>query len=316
MKCISFDTFGPPTVVTITDRPVPEPGPGEVVVRVAASTINPTDLMMRRGEQAALMKDLVPPYVAGMEFTGHIHAVGSGVLTLRTGQPVLGVVNPRRRDGGAHAEFVRLNATQVATLPPEVDLIGAATIPMNALTAMAALELTGLRSGQVLLVTGGAGMLGGSVLQLARDAGLIVVANAAPADADIVRSLGADVVLPRDTGLDDAFRSQFTEGAHALIDGALIGAQVSGLVRAGGVAVALRKSHPIPDPRLRCVYVSIMDAMARPEFLSATAERIGDGVLRPRVAPKGIFPFREAVAANRMAEERGHRGRVVLTFDR
>ena len=313
MKSVAFVDYGEPSVLQIIDRPQPEPGPGEVVVRVTASTVNPTDLMMRRGEQAPLMAHLVPPFVAGMEFSGRVHVVGEGV-TLVLGQPVVGVVNPRRPEGGAHAEFVAVPAGQVAVLPEGIDLTGAATVPMNAVTAMQALEIAGLKPGQVLLVTGGAGILGGAVLQLARNAGLKVVANAAAADADLVRSLGAEVVLPRDEGMQEAFRAQIPEGADALIDGALIGAQVSGLVRRGGTAISLRKSHPIHDSRLRCEFVSVIDAMSRPEFLRATVDHIANGVLRPRVAPGGMFPFEQAAAAHDMAETTGARGRVVLTF--
>ncbi len=313
MKSVGFVEFGGPSVLQIISRPEPEPGPDEVVVRVAASTVNPSDLMMRRGEQAALMTHLVPPFVAGMEFSGWVHDLGKGVA-LVPGQPVIGVVNPRRPEGGAHAEFVRVPATQVAALPEGIDLTGATTVPMNALTAMKALEMVDLKAGQVLLVTGGAGILGGSVLQLARSAGLKVVTNAAAADADLVRSLGAEIVLPRDEGMQEAFRAQFPEGADALIDGALIGAQISGLVREGGTAISLRKSHPIPDSRLRCDYVSVIDAMSRPEFLRATVDHIANGVLRPRVAPDGRFPFEQAAAAHEMAETTSARGRVVLTF--
>ena len=313
MKSVGFVEFGGPSVLQIISRPEPEPGPDEVVVRVAASTVNPSDLMMRRGEQAALMTHLVPPFVAGMEFSGWVHDLGKGVA-LVPGQPVIGVVNPRRPEGGAHAEFIRVPAGQVAVLLEGIDLTSAATVPMNALTAMQALEMVGLKPGQVLLVTGGAGILGGSVLQLARNAGLKVVANAAAADADLVQSLGAEVVLPRDEGMQEAFRAHFNEGADALIDGALIGAQVSRLVRGGGTAISLRKSHSIPDPRLRCDYVSVIDAMSRPEFLRATVDHIASGVLRPRVAPGGVFPFEQAVAAHEMAETTRARGRVVLTF--
>ena len=96
------------------------------------------------------MAHLVPPFVAGMEFSGRVHVVGQGV-TLVLGQPVVGVVNPRRPEGGAHAEFVAVPAGQVAVLPEGIDFTGAATVPMNAVTAMQALEIAGLKPGQVLL---------------------------------------------------------------------------------------------------------------------------------------------------------------------
>lgn len=311
MKSVAFFEPGEPSVLQVIDRPQPEAGPGEVVVRVAAAAVNPTDLMMRRGQQATAQ--FTPPFIPGMEFSGRVHSVGKGVAP-KPGQPVIGVVNPRRQEGGAYTEFICLPAGQVAVLPETIDLTGAATVPMNALTAMLALEMVGLKPGQALLVTGGAGMLGGSVLQLAERAGLMVVANAAPEDADLVRSLGAKVVLPRDKGMAEAFSAQFPDGADALIDGALIGVQVSKLVRNGGAAIALRSSHPIKDARLRCETVMVTNGMSRPELLQATADHIASGVLRPRIAPGGVFPFAQAAAAHEMAETAKVRGRIVLTF--
>ena len=312
MKSVAFNEFGDSSVLEVIDRDIPVPGAGEVVVKVTAAPVNPTDLLMRDGKQAALMTELQPPYIAGMEFSGHVHACGEGV-ELAARLPVIGVTNPRRPEGGAHTEYVCVPAGQVAEVPEGTDLVTAATVPMNALTAMLSLELVALEAGQVLLVTGGAGMLGGSVLQLAHQAGLKVATNAAEADADLVRSLGADVVLPRSEGLSEAFKAEFGE-ADGLIDGALIGDHVAHLVKPGATAVSLRKSNPITDSRLNCTYVSVLDGMARPEMVAAVAEHIAKGTLKGRVAPDGVFAFTDARAAFEMAEANKARGRVVLSF--
>ena len=229
-------------------------------------------------------------------------------------QPVIGVLNPRRQEGGAHTQYVCVPAGQVAPVPAGTDLVAAATVPMNALTAMLSLELTGLKAGELLLVTGGAGMLGGSVLQLAKQAGIRAATNASEADAELVRSLGAETVLPRSEGLSEAFKAAYGQEADGLIDGALIGDHVSHLVKPGGVAVALRKSNPVTDSRLKCTYVSVLDAMARPEMVAAVGEHIAKGSLAGRVALDGVVPFSEAQAAFTMAEKNTARGRVVLRF--
>src|SRR4051812_40751128 len=104
MKAITFDTFGDPGVLTISELPDPTPGPDEVLVKVVATTVNPTDIMMRNGMQAALMKGLEPPYIAGMEFSGTILDPGSS--DLQKGQPVIGILNPRTPSGGAYAEVI------------------------------------------------------------------------------------------------------------------------------------------------------------------------------------------------------------------
>jgi NADPH:quinone reductase-like Zn-dependent oxidoreductase len=312
MAAVTFAAFGPPEVLQITELPVPEPGRGEVVVRVVASTVNPTDLLMRSGAQAAMMAGLSPPFIAGMEFSGHIQKAGPEV-DLPVGAAVIGVVNPRTPSGGAHAQFVRAPATSVAPLERQVDLVAAATVPMNALTALMALEWLGLPAGSSLLVTGGAGMLGGSAIQLARLAGLRVFANCGPADRETLLAFGADV-LPREEGLAEHLRAVCPAGVDGLIDGALIGAGLSHLVRGGGAAVSLRRSHPIEDSRLRCHYVSVTEGMHRNDLLRAIAGHLEAGLLRPRLAEGGLFGFRDAIAAHHAAAARGLRGRVVMRF--
>ena len=100
MLAVTFAEFGGPDVLRITALSEPVPGAGEAVVRVAAAPVNPTDILMRSGKQASLMTDLKPPYIAGMEFAGHVHSVGNDVSGLTVGQPVMGVVNPRPRPRG------------------------------------------------------------------------------------------------------------------------------------------------------------------------------------------------------------------------
>ena len=96
---VLFMEFGGPDDLSIKELPRPMPGQGEVVFWVTASKVNPTDLMMRSGQQASLMVGLVPPYIAGMEFSGHIHSVGEGVASLASGRPVMG----SSIRGGPHA---------------------------------------------------------------------------------------------------------------------------------------------------------------------------------------------------------------------
>lgn len=313
MLAIEFDSFGGPEVLHLAERPDPVAGPGEVVVQVAASTVNPTDIMMRDGTQAPLMKALSPPYIAGMEFSGRIASTGAGV-GLKPGTPVIGVLNPRTPRGGAYAQRIVVPAASVGAVGEGVDPVAAATVPMNALTAWMALDLLALDKGQPLLVTGGAGMMGGYAIALARARGLVVLANAAPADAELLRGFGADHVLPRDKGLAEALRALCPEGAAGLIDGALIGREVSPLVRDGGGAVSLRASYRIEDPRLKTHYVSVIAGMEEAATLARIGQLLSEGRLTPRVAPGGVFGFRQAAEAHRMAARGGFRGRVVLDF--
>jgi NADPH2:quinone reductase len=312
MQASAFSEFGGPEVVRVMDLPTPRAHAGEVVVRVAAATVNPTDTLMRAGKQVAMMVGLEPPYVAGMEFAGRVHEVGEGVTTLTIGQPVMGLVNPRRPERGAQAEYVVLPATSAAALPPHADLVEASTVPMNGLTALMVIEALALPRGASVLVTGAAGAVGGYVVPLAKQAGLTVVADAKSQDVDLLRRLGVDEILPRGDGMDAALRARWPQGVDGLVDAALLGNRGAALVRDGGVAVTLRKANPIVDARLTVRHVSVTDRVDDGAAMQRLAKWLQDGVLTPRVHVR--LPPEEGARAHSMVEQGGMRGRVVLTF--
>lgn len=313
MKAITFDQFGGPEVLSLSELPQPVPGAGDVLVKVAATTANPTDVMMRNGMQAKMMEHLTPPYIAGMEFSGTI--LDPGTSDFKNGQPVIGVINPRTPGGGSYAEVIAVSAKSVAAVAPEVDLVSAATVPMNALTAEMSLEFLGLKSGQTLLVTGGAGMLGGSAIQLAKAASLTVLANVGAKDTELAKSLGADHILPRDEGLEDAVRAICPDGVDGMIDGALIGQETSKFVRDDGGIVSLRSSYKIEDPRLRIFNVGVLNGLEKTSTLQKIAGLIASGGLVARVAKDGIYKYSDASDAHIDTETGGKRGRVVIAFD-
>ena len=313
MLAVVFDRFGGPEVIELRELADPAPGPGEVLVEVAASTINPTDLLMRSGAQAALMAGLSPPFIAGMEFSGRVLSAGSGV-TMPAGTPVIGVVNPRRAGGGAHARKVVVPSASLAPLQRANDLVSATTIPMNALTAWLALDLADIRPGQTLLVTGGTGVLGALVIQLARHRGANVIAAAREEERELLQQLGVGNILLRNQELSEQVHRLMPEGADAMIDCALIGQTVTSAIRDGGAAVSLRRSHPIADPRLSTHYVSVIDGMEDRRILQEIAALIDSETLLPRVANNGVFSVSDASEAHWFAEQPGLRGRVVLRF--
>lgn len=311
MKASAFQIFGGPEVVELIELPVPTPAAGEVVVHVTASTLNPTDLLMRSGQQAGLMKALKPPYIAGMEFSGRVHST-AGSQRLRVGQAVMGIVNPRRQQGGAQAEYVCVLEASLALLPEGSDLIAASTVPMNGLTAKMALEAAGLSPGATLLVTGGAGAVGGYVIPLARLAGLHVIADANESDRELIQSLGAEHIVPRGKGMAAGVRELHPDGVDAVVDCALLGDVAAALVRDGGSFVSLRRSQVISDSRLRLSSIGVLDQVSNTPALESLARRFADGTLRPRVAQQ--IPAERGVDAHRLLEQGGLRGRVVITF--
>jgi NADPH:quinone reductase-like Zn-dependent oxidoreductase len=314
MKAVTFAEFGGPEVLEITEKVDPLPDEDEVVVAVVASTVNPTDLMNLSGLRAASMKDLTPPYTTGVEFSGRILSVGAGVRSVQPGQSVIGVVNPRRSGGGAHAEQITVPAASVAALQEGADLVAAATVPMNALTGMLSLELLALKAGQTLLVTGAAGMLGSLSVELALLDGLNVLVNVSEADRAFLSQRGVTQFLPRAQGLEQAIRSSYPDGIDGVIDGALIGQKISDLVRDGGRIVSPRATYRIEDPRLNVTYVQVTNGVTDQEKIVRIARLLDEGALTPRIAPGGVFSFMDAADAYRMAEAGGFRGRVVITF--
>lgn len=312
MRAVVFDSFGGPEVLHLADLPEPTPAKGEVLIKVAAATVNPTDTSMRAGKQAALMADVKPPYVAGMEIAGRVVGLGDGVATLEIGQPVMGIVNPRAPGGGAYREYVALPAASVAPLALDTDPVEAATVPMNGLTAKLSIEILGLAPGSSLLVTGGTGALGGYAIQLGRYFGLDVVADAHDTDADLLRGLGARHVVPRGDGMASAVRALYPQGVDGLIDAALLTDVAAALVRDGGAAVNARINPRITDPRLRVATVGALSQATNNAALVWLAELVAKDVLTPRVALR--IPVADAAEAHRRVEQGGLRGRAVLVF--
>jgi NADPH:quinone reductase len=312
MLAVGFMEFGGPDVLRLIEREVPIAKSGEVVVRVAASTVNPTDIMMRDGRQAASMATLVPPYIAGVEFAGIVHSVSQSVddssSAFAVAQPVMGIVNARRPEGGAHAQYLCVPAASLAALDPSVDLAQAATVPMNGMTAKMAVEALELHAGSSILITGGAGAAGGYAIQLAKRMGHQVIADAKESDIDLLRQLGADHVVPRGDAMTAAVRRLFPDGVDGLIDTALLADRAAALVREGGPALTLRKAHPINDPRVRARYINVIDQATNAAALGWLAQLLRDGTLTPRVAIR--LPMSEAARAHGLVEQGGF---VLLT---
>ncbi len=155
-------------MLRVFELPEPLPGPGEVRVRVHAATVNPTDTVLRSGGRADRLKDVPPPHVPGMEVAGVLEEVGEGAETdLAVGEHVMAIVLPSG-PRGAYAERVVVPVESVVRVPAGTSDVEAATLPMNGLTARAALDALALEPGQVVAVTGAAGAVGGYAVQLGK----------------------------------------------------------------------------------------------------------------------------------------------------
>ena len=167
MRAVVITKPGGPEVLAVADLPVREPGEGEVRIAVKAAAVNPTDIGLRERGGAG-----DPPWVPGMDAAGTIESVGPGVDRLTVGEEVMAVVNPRRPEGGAQQELLVVPAASVVAIPDGATLAQAATLPMNGLTATRGLDMLGLKAGDTLAVSGGAGLLASYVIPLAKGQGL------------------------------------------------------------------------------------------------------------------------------------------------
>lgn len=308
MRAVGITAAGGPEVLAVIEREVRDPGPGEVRIAVRAAGVNPTDIGLR--ERGA---ELPAPWTPGMDAAGTVEALGEGVDRLHLGQEVMAVVSPRRPDGGAQAELLVVSAASVVPIPDGATLAQAATLPMNGLTALLGLELLGLRAGDSLAVTGAAGLLGSYVVALGKLRGLRVIADAKPADEQLVLGFGADTVVPRGDGFIDAVRAAAPAGVDGLYDTALLHGAVFGALRDGGTMVVVRGWKPDRTERGIVVkQVMVSAALERTDWLEDLRRYASEGRIALRVA--GTYPPEKASEAQQIMDAGGLRGRAVIVF--
>jgi NADPH2:quinone reductase len=295
MRVCEVTEFGGPEVLRAGERPWPVPGAGEVVVEIAAATVNPTDLAARSGAARRRLADLQPPFVPGWDLAGTV---------ADTGEPVVGMIPWIQIAGrvGAYAQAAAADPAWLAPRPQSLDPVTAATIPLNALTARQALDLIAAPAGATLLVTGASGAVGGFATQLAVRDGLRVLAVASDGDEQWVAGLGPDGVLSRSTDLAQL------EPVDAVLDAVPIGAGAAAAVRDGGVAVFTRTVRDVDDDRGLRVEMPLV--YPDPVALTELVQLVANGDLRTRVAH--TLELSDAGEAHRLVERGGLRGKVVL----
>ena len=311
MKAIIIRRFGDPDVLELADIAIPEPGPRQLRIRVAASAVNPIDVATRSG--ALVEAGLIAPgqeVGLGWDVAGTVDAIGRGATRFGAGDRVIALRDLMFTLPGAYAEYVVLDEEAVARAPRSVSLVQAGALPLNALTASGALTAARLTAGQTLLVTGAAGGVGGFVLQLARRRGLRTLAVASAADERLVAELGATEFLARTDSLGTAARALVPGGVDAVIDAAVLGIAAHDALRSGGVFVALVR--PFAPPPIRATTVIVHETFADGGRLAELSALVDSQHLTPRVAQE--FPLAQAAAAHTRYSAGGlHGGRVMLT---
>lgn len=322
MRAVGVSEYGGPDVLELVELPRPSAGTGQIRIRVHAATVNPGDTLLRIGDLDEVLRNgpLKPPYVPGMEAAGVVDQIGPGAQTdLRVGDRVMAILMPIDATGGAYAEYLVVDADQAARAPAGTTHAEAATLPMNGLTARLALDVLDVAPGETVAVTGSAGAVGGYAIQLANVDGLRVIADAAPADQNLVAMLGADQIVARGPGVGQRIRQWWPDGVAAVVDTSLQGREVLPAIRDGGQIATMRGwdlqgSPGLGDDRgitVRDVFVP--EYTHRNDKLDELRVLTEEGKLTLRVAR--TYPAAQAAEAHRALEAGGVRGRLLLTFD-
>ncbi len=305
MKAARVLEFGPPSVITIDDLPRCEPSSGQLLVRVLAAGVGPWDALVREGK-SGLKQPL--PLILGSELSGNVEAVGDDVADFKPGDEVYGATN--KMFTGAYVEYALVSAEMVAHKPKKLTHIEAASSPIGAVTAWQMLfDYAHATAGQTVLIHGAAGNVGAYAVQLARHAGLHIVATAATADLEYVKTLGAEEVVDyRTTRFEDS-----VVGVDVVLD--TVGGDTQhrslGVLKPGGILVSAVSKIPQEAQQEFGVRAAFFYVEVTTGRLNKIAELFDEAKLVPQVGT--VVPLPEARTAHEMLGGAPHkRGKIVL----
>ena len=306
MKAVYLERFGGPEVLQCGDLPDPVAGPGEIVVDVAAASVNAADWKFRAG-QYARHSGAKFPLIPGRDFSGSVGALGAGVVALKIGDAVFGVLDIGKE--GTYAEKLAIKAAIVGRKPGALSHVEAAAVALTGLTAVNAIADT-LRPqrGETILIQGGAGGVAGFAIQFAKHLGARVITTTSAANRDYVLGLGADQVI--DYNAQDF--TQVVRGCDAVFDtvGGDVAEKSFAVLRSGGRAAFIASGVDAPKPT-RADVVSLRPPVQRSrEAIERIARLIETGAVRPPAVK--LYSLSQAVEAHRLSESRHFRGKLVF----
>jgi NADPH:quinone reductase-like Zn-dependent oxidoreductase len=299
MKAIVVHQYGGPEVLKFEDYPDPVPGPGEVLVRVAASSVNPIDYKRRAG----LTKDFYPmtfPGLIGVDIAGTVVKLGPGVEGFSVGDQVFAMAD------NTYAELCVVKAAALAKVPKGLNLIQAAALPLVTVTGNQLMAATGIDAGQTVLVVGAVGNVGRSAVFTAKQRGATVIAGVLKRQTDEAKTVGADQVVATDD--DTAIANLAPLDAVADTVGGRTAEKLIAKVKPGGVYASV-----VDAPQNSAKYPSVKVAHVFSKFdrktLEFMAEAVRDGKLVIPISQK--MPLSKAAEAQ-AAAEKGGSGKILL----
>jgi NADPH:quinone reductase-like Zn-dependent oxidoreductase len=299
MKAVVVHQYGGPEVLKFEDYPDPVPGAGEVLVRVAASSVNPIDYKRRAG----LTKDFYPlrfPGLIGIDMAGTVLKLGPGVEGFSIGDQVLAMAD------NTYAELCVVKAAVLAKVPKGLDLVQAAALPLVTVTGNQLVSATGIKAGQTVLVVGAVGNVGRSAVFTAKARGATVIAGVLKRQTDEAKDIGADQLLATDD--DTAIANLPPLDAVADTVGGKTSEKLIAKVKPGGVyaSVVAVPQNAGKYPSVKAVHVFSKFDRKTLEFM---AEAVRDGKLVIPISQK--LPLSEAAEAQ-AAAEKGGVGKILL----
>jgi NADPH:quinone reductase-like Zn-dependent oxidoreductase len=306
VKAVRIHQYGGPEVLIYEDAPRPEPGPGEVLARVHAASVNPVDWKIRSAHPNYRMGHKLP-LILGRDMSGRVEAVGPGVTRLRPGAEIYARADIRR--DGTYAQYLVIEESRVALKPTSIDHIHAAAIPVTGLTAWQALfETAQLAPGQRVLVHAAAGGLGVCAVQLARWKGAYVIGTASAPNHDLLRDLGVDEALDyRTVRFEETVRE-----VDVVLDavGGDTQARSWQVLKKGGILVSVVNSPSAEQARRHGVRQACVFLHPRFQWLQELARLVDAGAFRPVVST--VLPLPEARRAHELIQSGHARGKIVL----
>jgi NADPH:quinone reductase-like Zn-dependent oxidoreductase len=299
MKAVLLHGYGGIDQLRYEDAPDPKPGPDEVLVKVAATSVNPIDWKVRRGDLKGVMP-LQFPVILGRDVAGEVLEAGANVKSWKPGQRVMGVVNR------AYAELLTAASDGLAAIPEELDTEQAGALPLVTTTGAQLMDRILPESGETVLVTGAFGNVGRTALYVAKQRGARVIAGVRTSQKEEAKSLGADQIVATDRDEEIAALPQLDAIADTVGHG-LIEKLIGKLKRGGilGSVLGAPKAAEGKDVRVEAV-LSHPDAA----LLRRLAEAVRDQKLEIPIARK--FSLKDAGEAQALSERGGVDGKIVL----
>jgi NADPH:quinone reductase-like Zn-dependent oxidoreductase len=306
MKAVRIHSYGNPEVLVYEDAPRPVPGPGEVLVKVKATSVNPIDWKIRGGHYKE-MRPIPFPFILGWDLSGTVDSVGSGVKQFKGGEEVFAYLNTQKP--GAYAEYVSVEEGTLVLKPKSLDHVHAAAIPLAGLTAYHGLFEEGqLKSGQKVLIHGAAGGVGAFAVQLAKGKGAYVIGTASGKNESFLRDLGVDEFVdytktPFETVVKDVDVVFDTIGGETQ-------AKSYGVLKKGGTLVSTVGIQS-PD-KAAAAHVTAKAFMNH--INPAALKELGDLAVagKLKVTVEKVFPLSETRQAHELSENGHARGKIVL----